>query len=658
MKDPFSRATNGAEKHRLDGKYKKSWVETALDIDEGSPRLAVSHTNNYLGSGLVKNGPWFFLTVVGVGCAVLVGRIGYLQIARGSYYRGLAEGNRIRVQAIPAERGIIYDRWKHQLVQNVPNFALAVVPQDLPRVPSDRAAVVARLTALTGLGADEITATIDKYSSYRYDSIILKENLPYDTALRLYTENGDLPGVIIEDGSKRNYPDTLKTSVGATLSLSHILGYTGRINTAELSTLHDQGYLASDNIGRTGLEKSYESALRGTYGRKQLEVDAFGREQSVLAVDPPTPGKDIILSLDVNAQRVMETAVKQIAEKFGDRRIAAVALNPNDGEILALVSWPAFDNNDFAGGISQKTFSAYQNDPDLPLFNRAISGVYPPGSTVKLVVSAAALQEKVANVYTAVLSTGGLEVGGHLFKDWKVGGHGLTNILKAIAWSVNTFFYYVGGGYQSFVGLGINRLDQYFHIFQLGEKTGIDLPGEQDGFIPTPEWKQRSKGVPWFVGDTYNVSIGQGDILVNPLEVARWTAAVANNGTLVQPHLGRAFIDPVTKTRTSMPFSTSHIDSVSAQNLAIVRQGMRQCVADGSCGLLAGLPFLAAGKTGTAQWSQIHPTHAWFTSFAPYDKPQIVVTVLVESGGEGSTVAMPIARDFLAWWGKKYLTTP
>ncbi len=247
-------------------------------------------------------------------------------------------------------------------------------------------------------------------------------------------------------------------------------------------------------------------------------------------------------------------------------------------------------------------------------------------------------------------------VGGHLFKDWKAGGHGITSLTKALAWSVNSFFYYVGGGYHDFVGLGIDQLLSYFQHFKLDTTTGIDLPGERAGFLPTKAWKLDYRHEPWYVGDTYNLSIGQGDIVVTPLRVAWWTALVAT-GKNIRPHLGEALIDSLTKKRTELGFVPKDDTALAlAANEALIRQGMRECVQYGSCRSLLSLPFNVAGKTGTAQWSSTHDTHAWFTAFAPTDHPQVVVTVLVEEGGEGSSVSVPIAHEFLSWWGKKYLT--
>ena len=485
----------------------------------------------------------------------------------------------------------------------------------------------------------------------------MKDNLDYETALSLYIQNADLPGIVIEKGTKRLYR-TAGADIGATstvMSLSHIIGYLGKISENELSNNSSAGYLSSDSIGKTGLEKQYESVLRGTYGKKKIEVNALGREQTVLAEEAPTPGDHLILTINLEAQEKMEKLMTASMAKNKWGRAAGIAMNPNTGEVLAMVSLPAYDNNDFSGGISKDKYQKYITDQNQPLYNRAIAGTYPSGSIVKPLIAAAALQEGIITRNTTFLSTGGLAIDKWFFDDWKAGGHGLTNVTKAIAWSVNTFFYYIGGGYKTFTGLGVEKITDYLRQFNLASATGIDLPGESAGFLPSKEWKQQTKNEIWYVGDTYNLSIGQGDLLVTPLQAAVWTSAVANGGKVVRPHVVSAVVNPVTKTADKVETQIINQGIVSEANMDISRQGMRQCVIAGSCELLRALPFAAAGKTGTAQWNSNKENHAWFTSFAPYNNPQIVVVILVEEGKEGSTAAQPIARDFLAWWGAKYL---
>lgn len=637
----------------LEGKYSHNWVEESFNFEsQNGKQIPLSHTKTYLGTSIDKKKIFIMALVVLLGLTVVLGRILYLQVIKGNYYRNLAEGNRIRLQPIFSERGIIYDKFHTELVENVPNFSLTMVPQDLPRDQKERDGIIDKVSSLSDVPKDQIKTLLKKYSSYSYASLVVKENLDYRSALKLYIQSSQLPGISIEKGSKRKYI-SIDSPTSSLLSISHLLGYLGKLNDEEMEKLRGNGYLLFDNIGKTGLEKTYESELRGKYGVKKIEVNATGHEQNILAEDPPVPGKNLVLSLDLDAQKKLEDLTRNMLLHTNRKKAAAIAMDPRDGSIIAMVSLPAFDNNQFSGGITQKNYDVYNKNPDNPLFNRAIGGTYPSGSTVKLIIAAAALQEKIISLNTAFLSTGGLQVGDHFFRDWKVGGHGITNVSKALAWSVNTFFYYVGGGYKSFVGLGIDRIVRYMQYFGIAQKTGVDLNGEAAGFAPSKDWKYKTKGETWFVGDTYNLSIGQGDLLVTPLQVAVWTAAVANGGKIVKPHLASKLEDPINHGEINLKFDERSVP-VSAENLAVVRQGMKDCVSYGSCQMMKALPFSSGGKTGTAQWNAAKENHAWFTSFAPFDNPKIVVTVLVEEGAEGSVVAEPIARDFLNWWGKKY----
>lgn len=655
MEKLFNISEEKQRKGDLEGKYSRTWIEDSFSFEQAvGKQPAIAQTRNYLGTSIAKKNIFIMGVVVLLGLSILFGKTFYLQILKGDTYHELAEGNRIRLRPILSERGIIYDRFHNEMVENVPNFSLTLIPQDLPRNPGKREAVIDRAVALSGVSKEQITALLTKYSSYSYASLVIKENLDYETALQLYIQSAQLPGISIEKGSKRKYVSGSETVRGG-LSASHLLGYLGKLNDVEIEALgKNNDYLPFDNIGKTGLEKTYENYLRGKYGLKKVEVNATGQEQSVLAEDPPQPGKNIVLTIDLEAQAKLEELLKAMLVKTSRTKGTAIAMDPRDGSVLAMISLPAFDNNDFSGGISQEKYQIYRDNPDNPLFNRAVGGTYPSGSIIKLIVAAAALEEKVVNQNTAFLSTGGLQLGDRIFKDWKAGGHGVTNVTKAIAWSVNTFFYYAGGGYKNFVGLGVDRIVKYMQSFGIAKKTNIDLTGERPGFLPSKDWKQETKKETWFVGDTYNLSIGQGDLLVTPIQAAVWTAAVANGRNVVQPHLAGQIEEPGTHTKTELQFTTYTVP-ISETNMNIVRQGMKECVSYGSCQMLKTLPFSSAGKTGTAQWSSNKDNHAWFTSFAPFENPKIVVTVLVEEGKEGASAAQPVARDFLLWWGKKYL---
>lgn len=634
------------------------WVEESVIFEKKiGKQETLPGSGRFIGSGFsYKKSNLLFVTFVFF-LGVLFARLVYLQIMHGGAYLNTARGNRERLIRIPAERGLFFDRNGKQLTTNIPNFSLAIVPQDLPREQTKRQGLIKQLSEITHKTPEEIETILDEYGSYSYESIIIQENLDYETALRVQIESTHLPGIYVHIGSKRLYlhPEdvasaTTSPMVDSTSSLSHVLGYLGKLNKEELDSLYSKGYVPSDSIGKTGVEKSYEDALRGVHGKRIAEVDALGREQTVLSEEPPTPGQHLMLSIDVLMQQKLEEIMQSSMLLLKKKRAAAVVMNPQNGDILALVSFPTFNNNDFSGGISQEVYSQYIDDPDKPLFNRVIGGTYPSGSTVKPGIASAALEEKVITDKTTVLSTGGVRVGQWFFPDWQAGGHGVTDVRKSLAFSVNTFYYYIGGGVGSFTGLGVDLITHYLRQFGFSEALGIDIPGEATGFLPSKEWKEREKGERWYVGDTYNLSIGQGDLLVTPLQIASLTATVANGGTVYQPHVGSALVDPLTSRQSQIPPKIIRNQFISTEHITTVRLGMRDCVVAGSCRRLGLLPFEAAGKTGTAQWSSTQPTHAWFTSFAPFENPEVVITVLVEEGGEGSSAAVPIAYEFYAWW--------
>ncbi|MBD3311726.1 MAG: penicillin-binding protein 2 [Candidatus Magasanikbacteria bacterium] len=641
----------------LKGKYKNNWVEGSFDLKNLSGMKPEGlKKNKYLGSSLTETRIFLFTLFLLLFFFGLLGRVFYLQIIKGSDYRSMAEDNRQRIIPIASERGLIYDRNLVQLAKNIPNFSIALMPQYLPRDKEKRELVIDRLADITGESSNEIKDIFNRYGSYSHESIIIREDIDYETALKILIKNSDLPGIHIKRGSKRLYLndfdnyDLYYTSSSRATSLAHILGYQGKLSPQELEELYDNGYLPSDYIGKTGVEKTYESVLRGIYGRERVEVDAWGKERSEISQEAPIPGSHLILSIDIEVQKKLEQILKSTLTENEKTRASAIALDPRSGEIIALVSLPGFDNNDFSGGIDVSKYQQYLKNEDKPLFNRAIAGTYPSGSTIKPAIAAAALQEGIINSVTSFLSTGGINVGPWFFPDWLSGGHGSTNVRKSLAWSVNTFYYYIGGGYKDFAGLGVKRIKEYLSLFGFGTKLGIDLPGEEPGFLPSKEWKEEKKGERWYVGDTYNLSIGQGDLLVTPLQIANMTATVANGGTLYKPRIVRATTNPLTKETKYTHPEVIRDTFISEENINTIRWGMKDCVDHGTCQILKGLPISIAGKTGTAQWSNSADTHAWFTSFAPFYNPEIVITVLIEEGGEGGIVAIPVAREFYQWW--------
>jgi len=398
------------------------------------------------------------------------------------------------------------------------------------------------------------------------------------------------------------------------------------------------------------LEHSWEKELKGSPGRKNIEVDALGRQKKIINENPAQDGYNLQLSLDYQLQKKIEEIAIKNLEIAKLRRASIIAIDPRNGEILALVSLPAYNNNLFAQGISQADYSSFANDPDRPLFNRSVSGEFPSGSTIKPIFSAGALQEGIITPVTSFLSNGGIRIGQWFFPDWRSGGHGQTDVRKAIAESVNTFFYYIGGGYGDFRGLGLDGLVKYAELFGLGETSGIDLPGERSGFVPTEEWKKEVKNEPWYIGDTYHFAIGQGDVLVTPLQVANYTAALANGGTLYKPHVVAKILGSDNQVIRKIEPEIIRQEIVDEDYMRVVQEGMRQAVTSGSARSLAALPVEIAGKTGTAQWSSTKEPHAWFIGFAPFDNPEIALAILVEEGTGGDIMATPIAKDIFSWY--------
>jgi len=577
---------------------------------------------------------------------VIIGRAAWLQVVKGGYYYELAEGNRVRVQRLEAKRGVIYDRSGRALVRNSPNFLLYFVPADLPKDSLARQAIIKRVSEnLMNLKPEDILSLLSKIkpgSLESYQPLFIADDIEYDKAMTLYLESDNMPGVVITNKTRREY--NLYS-----LSLSHILGYTGKINDKELAKFGEE-YLPIDYVGKSGMENFWENEMKGINGKKQIEVDALGKEKKIISQETGVDGHNLVLSIDVELQKKLEESVIGALQKNRLNKACAIALDPNNGEVLAMVSFPSYNNNDFAHGMTQAEYDKVANHPDKPLFNRCISGEYPSGSVIKPVIAAAALEENVINENTSFLSVGGIKISQWFFPDWKAGGHGTTNVRKALAESVNTFFYYIGGGYQDFKGLGLERMVKYEKLFGLDAQTGIDMPGEASGFLPTAEWKKETKGEVWYIGDTYHLSIGQGDTLVTPLQVADYTAVFANGGSLYRPHIIRQVLNSQDGLISEVDNRPVKTNIVSSKTINIVREGMRQGVTDGSSRSLQSVPVAVAGKTGTAQWSTTKPTHAWFTGFAPYGKPEIVITILIEQGGEGSAVAVPVANEVLSWY--------
>lgn len=563
---------------------------------------------------------------------VLLGRIFYLDNIRGEYYQDISKGNRIKKIIIKAPRGKILDKYGQILVKNIPSIDAVAIPKELPDNAEDKNRVIKKISEIFNLDNEEIAAKAKSWDGKSTNPVLIKENISNDQMLIMIENRAELEGVYLEKTAIRNYENS---SI-----FSHIIGYDGKITQEELE--ENPNYLMTDYIGKTGLEKSYEKYLRGVDGADQIEVDAAGEIKKEIGIINPQPGSDLILNIDGGLQKKIYDSLTSVMEKSGDKTAAAVAINPKNGGILAMVSLPSFDNNMFAKGISNNEYQSLVSNSDLPLFNRVIKGEYPPGSTIKPALAAAALSEGTINEDTSVNCTGGISVGSFHFGDWKT--HGVTDIRKAIAESCDTFFYSVGGGYGNIAGLGMEKMKKYDELFGFGEATGVDLSGEMNGFIPSVEWKMEKFNEKWYIGNSYHASIGQGYITATPIQLANYISAIANGGTLYSPKIVSRIKLNNGEEKIISP-EVIRKKFISDDVMKIVREGMRQTVESGSAQSLKTLSVPVAGKTGTAQFGTEDKTHAWFVSFAPYDNPEIAMAVLVEGGGEGSSPAVPMTKE-------------
>ncbi|MFZ2188917.1 MAG: penicillin-binding protein 2 [Candidatus Moraniibacteriota bacterium] len=568
----------------------------------------------------------------------LFGRVFYLDIVSGKYYALVSAENRIRKIVIKAPRGNILDKFGNILARNSPSIDVVVVPSYLPKSVEDKKNLAAKLANVLNMNLGNVEIILLSQNEKSTDLILLKENITQDQTLILAEKITELPGIALEKTAIRNYENSA--------IFSHIIGYDGKITKEELDK--NSGYYMTDYIGKTGLEKSYEPYLKGVYGAQQVEVDSRGEIKKNLGIISPKAGADLVLNIDQELQKKIYDSLSAILEKTETKTAAAVAIDPSTGGILALVSLPSYDNNLFASGISSEEYKKLISDKDIPLLNRVTSGEYPPGSTIKPAVAAAALAEGTITPKTIIDGLGGsLNIGSFRFGDWKV--HGPSDVRTAIAESNDIFFYTIGGGYGNVTGLGMDRMKKYEDLFGFGEETGIDLQGESKGLIPSEQWKLDRIGERWYIGDSYHCAIGQGFMLATPLQLANYTAAIANGGTLYSPKL----VNRIRNTSGEDSYIQPEIirkDFLSKDIMQVLREGMRQVITAGTAQSLKDLPVAAAGKTGTAQYGTQDKTHAWFISFAPYDNPKIAMVVLVEGGGEGHSSAVPVTKEVYDWY--------
>ena len=572
-----------------------------------------------------------------------------LQVFATEEMQQQAQNNAIRSIPVGAERGVVYDKTGKQLVFNRSSFDLMCDKRDLPSSSFQKEIFFKELSDLFGLSFEDIRADFDKTFSF---NILLTENLSHEKLVIAEARIQDFPGCRIQENTVREYVN------GS--SLAHVLGYTAKISPNEL--LQYPQYDISDQIGKTGIEKIYEAFLRGEQGQLLFEKDVFGNIVKNKGEKESVPGKSLQLWLDMELQEKLTIELQKSLIRVGAKKAAAVAINPQTGGVLALVSLPSFDNNLFSQGISYQDYQDIITNLENPLFNRAIAGTYPAGSTIKPFIAAGVLQEELINPDQALFTKGYIEIENeydpeivYVFPDWK--NHGWVDMRDALAVSSNVYFYIVGGGFEDQEGLGPSRIKKYLSLFSWGSKTGIDIPGESVGLIPDPVWKQEVKDEGWWDGDTYHLAIGQGDLLATPLQVAVGFSAIANGGILYKPQVVKAILDGQSEEEI-LP-AVIRKDFIDAENIQVIREGMREAVKRGSAVMLNQLSVKVAAKTGTAQTGKKDREgkdflHTWTTVFAPYENPEIVLTIVIEAVNEGNLAVLPIMLVVLRWYYRNY----
>ena len=584
---------------------------------------------------------------------ILLMRLGYLQLFKHEHYQNLAENNRITLVPTLPNRGVIYDRNGKILADNFSGYTLEIT---LAKA-GDLDALLKQLGELIEITPKHLRQFKRlREESHEFETVPLKSKLTDEEVAILAANRYRLPGVDVKARLFRNYP--------AGESLSHVIGYIGRINDRDLDNLRESGkitnYKGGTHIGKVGLEQYYEDILHGKTGFEQMETDSAGRAVRILSQTPPVAGQDLILNLDMELQRVAEYV-------FGDYRGGLVAIDPNNGGVLAMVSKPGFDPNLFVDGIDPAIWKELNESTDTPMVNRPLRGIYPPGSTIKPFMALGALELGLRKPSDTISDPGYYSLAGssHRYRDWKKEGHGTVDLHKSVVQSCDTYYYRLA------VDMGVDRMHDFLSRLGFGQKSGVDLPGESSGLLPSREWKEKRFKQPWMLGETVIAGIGQGYHLTTPMQLAAATAALANGGTFYRPRLVKAIRDSQTRQERIIPPEVAWKANFNPDNVARVHAAMMDVLKPGGTAAAAGMgaPYAIAGKTGTAQVVGIkqgakydekrvadrHRDHALFVAFAPADAPRIAVAVLVENGGHGGSTAAPMARAVFDYYllGKK-----
>ncbi len=568
---------------------------------------------------------------------ILIGRLYYLQVEKGDYYRKLAEQNFLRIETINPSRGKIYDRNGVLLAYDVPYYELYVVPAMIKK--DELPLLKANLEKFLGIKVDDKKLELIKNKKYR--KIVIKGKLSDEDLKKYYNYANLLRGVFIDVVPRRKYTEFANY-------MPHVLGYVGYPSKKELE---DNPSLKSDMlIGKTGVEKIYNDLLRGEYGERAVITDAKGRIKKVLWEKPPKEGKDIYLTIDVRHQKIAYEAFKNSGQKSG----AVFIVNPQTYEIYSILSYPTFNLQKFSDGLSAKEWKKLIRNKYKPLFNKALNGLYPPGSIYKIIVSTAALEEGVITPYTKIYSGWAYRIGKWIYRNWNPAGCGKINVVQALEQSCDTFFYQVG------IKLGVDRIVDYTYLFGIGEKLNPKIETKVSR-VPTPDWKLRILGEPWFYGDTVNLSIGQGFLAITPFDSVKIVVPVVNGGKLLKPRLLKAYYDKDKKEFIETKTEVIKNLGISSLTRSTVKKGMYMVVYGkrGTAKIMRKAPVKNAGKTGTAQvyrkksfkkkkeekWEL--KNHAWFVDFFPYKHPKFVISTFVEHGGGGSKAAAPITKEII-----------
>ncbi len=613
----------------------KAWNENLLPAGHRGAKVEEDLNHRPLGIVVAVFALFFFMVSY---------QLFNLQIVNSSRYQGLAEGNRVRERVSYAQRGRILDRHGVELATNTATFQLSVTPYLLPKDKTKRDDAYAQISKLLSTSIEDIKAKAEVKGSDYTQPLLIKDHLDYQAALIIEQDIPELRGFSLDEVPTRQYKP----------GLAQILGYVSRVGEAELKNRPE--LLPVDFVGKDGIEAQYDVILRGRNGLVRTEVDATGKPIRTLNQQATQAGRDIVLNIDYGLQQQFEAAMKEQMKNAGAKKASGVAMDPRTGEVLAMVSLPSYDNNLFNSGISEAEYASLVSDKLSPLENKAISGSYPSGSIIKPMHVSAALQEGVVNENTTIVDNGKLVVPNvydpsiqYVFNGWNPNGLGPMNARRAVAMSSDIYFYTVGGGYKNFKGLGVTKLTDWYRKFGLGKLTGIDLPGETNGRVPSPDWLKATHNRDWTTGDTYNISIGQGDLLTSPLQMTVSTASLLNGGKILQPHVFAKAAD-APESQQPKTLSTLKIDPY---NMQIAREGMKQVIGGTTpVSTFAGVPVPVAGKSGTAETDPgaKKKPHAWYTAFAPFDDPKITFCVLLEEGEGGSQYAAPAIAKTMSWY--------